>query len=207
MDNRRKKQLLLVGLLLGCLITGLLNSTKDFVDLGKVPQRVTVKPSEGGNGTKSQLKVNKKTKESKERITIQVSGAVLRPGLYSLPINTSVEEAILMAGGLKQEANTDKLNYAKVLKDGSMLYVPSKRGSGSKAAKKNLKAQQPETIRVNLNTASQQELESLPGIGPAMAVKILSRRQIKPFSRVEELMEISGIGKVKLVKLKPYVTL
>lgn len=215
MENHQKKQLLLACLLLGCIVTSLVNSSVDFKEVGEKPKTEVIKASEIEKKGFKEKKTG--SKESKKEILVQVSGAVVRPGVYLLPVDSGLEEALLMAGGVTEEADTEKLNYARRLKEGAMIYVPYKKAAKGSSEKNTLRPRNGEGKNksgkkvgkgngiVNLNTASQQELESLPGIGPAMAVQIISRRQLKPFSRVEELLEIRGIGQAKLERLRALV--
>lgn len=221
MDNRRKKLILLAVLFIGCFITSLVNSSEVWTSLGAGSNEGGERSQFTGSKDKGKLltKGKNKTRED-DLILIQVNGAVNCPGRYLLPKTSRVEEAILMAGGLKEEANTEKLNMAKALKDGAMVYVPyKKQASRSSRSNKEVSslAQEihpktgtgggKERLRVNLNTATQQELEALPGIGPAMAQRVIAHRQAKAFGKIEELLEIRGIGKAKLEKLRPYLTL
>lgn len=221
MDNRRKKLILLAVLFIGCLITSLVNSSEVWTPLGAGSNEGGVRSQFTGSKDKGKLLTKGKNKTREEGlILIQVNGAVNCPGRYLLPKTSRVEEAIIMAGGLKEEANTEKLNMAKALKDGAMVYVPyKKQASRPSRSNKEVSSLAQEThsktvigggeerLRVNLNTATQQELEALPGIGPAMAQRVIARRQVKAFGKIEELLEIRGIGKAKLEKLRPYVTL
>lgn len=208
MDNGRKKLILLAVLLIGCLITSLVNSTDNFTSVGVEKEKVS-----------ESLVTPNKSKGKKEKadgmLLIQVNGAVNCPGMYLLPKASRVEEAITMAGGVKEEANLERVNMAKTLKDGALVYVPYKTArnkavtttesgptSSHLGANSNLR-----NAPVSLNNASQRELEGIPGIGPAMAQRIIARRQVKDFSKVEELLEVRGIGKAKLEKLKPYIVL
>jgi len=146
-------------------------------------------------------------------IKVHVLGAVRKPGVVALPDGSRVDDAIRAAGGLSAGADPAQLNLAAVLVDGAQIIIGTTKhpqgdirtdggtaggagGSGTGATSK----------LVNLNTASQAELESLPGIGPVTAQKILTwRTQHGRFSKIAELQEIDGIGPKTMAQLEPYV--
>jgi competence protein ComEA len=115
-------------------------------------------------------------------LKVHVTGAVAKPGLYDLADGARVDDALAAAGGVLPTADAQRLNLALRVRDGQQLVVPSVAPVAAKPAATN--------GRVNLNTATQAELESLPGIGPVTAKKILDHRQAKgPFQSAEELKE------------------
>jgi competence protein ComEA len=132
-------------------------------------------------------------------IMVQVSGAVNAPGVYTLPRGSRVKDAIDMAQGAAPDADVECLNLASLLQDGQRLHVPVKQPpSGEPSA----------DTRVNINTASQHELETLPGIGPEMAKRIIEYRKTSGgFATVDDLTNVSGIGDKVLARLKPLVKL
>lgn len=138
-------------------------------------------------------------------ILVHVIGAVERPGVVELPAGARVQAAIAAAGGLRADADPALLNLAAVVADGAQLVIGTKQqpageiraasGSGSDSSAK-----------VNLNTASQAELETLPGVGPATAQAILAWRSSHgKFSSASELQEVDGIGAKTYAKLAPLV--
>lgn len=143
---------------------------------------------------------------------VHVLGAVARPGLYELQTGTRVVDAIAAAGGFANDADHGGVNLARVLSDGEQLVVPkigeappagpaaapSGPSGGTWAA--------PGT-KLNLNTATESELETLPRIGPAMAARIVQwRKDNGRFSTVDDLMNITGIGDKTFEALKDLVT-
>ncbi|CAN2186121.1 ComEA DNA uptake protein and related DNA-binding proteins [Candidatus Nanopelagicaceae bacterium] len=137
---------------------------------------------------------------SMQTLMVDVAGAVVNPGVYSLPLNARVVEAIKAAGGLKKGADTSDINQARILKDGEQIYVYpaalSGNGGGSRPA-----------IRKNgpimINRATVKDFESLDGIGPVLANRIVTYRKTNgPFSAIEDLLKVPGIGQSKFAQFK-----
>jgi competence protein ComEA len=164
-------------------------------------------------------------------ICVHVCGAVVRPGVIALPTGSRVLAAIERAGGALAAADLEQVNLAAFVEDGAQIYLPKKGEvvaipgkTGVKTARNNpdgrfakakqdrrlaVKAAQPK-VKVNwpldLNQATRQQLELVPGIGPAMAGKILAYRQANgSFVSYDILMKVSGIGPAKLEKFRPYL--
>lgn len=148
-------------------------------------------------------------------IYVHVAGAVAHPGVYNLDAGARVINAIDAAGGPTLDAMLDALNLAVLLRDGDKVYVPTKKevawhcgppaapavggpgDDGSPAA----------GHVVNINTASAGELDTLPGIGPSLAGRIVAyRNEHGPFADVKDLVKVSGIGEARLQDLLPYIT-
>jgi competence protein ComEA len=138
-------------------------------------------------------------------LRVYVSGAVQHPDVYTLPPDSIVKDAMLAAGGPAGDADLDRINLAASVADGQQIYVPSQ-GEGDLPVQP-LSGQRSSDFRVNINTADAAALETLPGIGPALAQRILDYRQAHgPFLRVEDIMEVSGIGKATFEKLSDQIT-
>lgn len=153
-----------------------------------------------------------------EKICVHVCGAVKKPGIISLPPATRKFEALKLAGGTLPDADLNGVNLAEFALDGEQIYVP-KFGEGVKRNKsrKNVRQQKsvPKspagTVKVkwplDVNTATAEELEKVPGIGPGLAAKIVQyRNQSGRFQVYNDLQKISGIGQAKLEKFRPYLT-
>ncbi|MGM0385116.1 MAG: helix-hairpin-helix domain-containing protein [Actinomycetota bacterium] len=137
-------------------------------------------------------------------VTVHVTGAVEAPGVYELPLGARVDDAIAVAGGLLADAEESALNRAQVLLDAQQVYVPCV-GEASPAAGGAAGGGVPGLV--NVNTASAAELEELPGVGPALAGRIIERRESRPFSSVEDLIDVPGIGPAILEKIRALVTM
>lgn len=133
---------------------------------------------------------------------VHVAGAVSRPGLYTLAPGGRVADAIEAAGGAAQKADLDLLNLAAPLTDGMKIEVLARGAAPAPAAASSSPG------LVSLNAADQTQLETIPGVGPVTATAILAYRdEAGPFTSIEQLMEVSGIGPATLESIRPYVTL
>jgi len=151
-------------------------------------------------------------------LVVHVAGAVARPGVVMVPGGSRVADALAAAGGLRTDADPDRLNLAAVLHDGERVAVPAagqpapalaQGGGGSANASGNgAGGGSGETVgTVDLNTATATELEGLPGVGPSTAAAIVEHRTSSgPFRSVEDLLDVRGIGDAKLEQLRAHVT-
>jgi competence protein ComEA len=144
------------------------------------------------------------------QIVVDVVGKVRRPGIAVLPAGSRVVDAVRAAGGVRPGVDPSTVNMARPLTDGEQVVVgkpPAAPGlSGPPGAPASPAA--PTAALVNLNTADQAALESLPGVGPVTATAILQwRSEHGGFTSVDELLEVSGIGEATLAELAPHVTL
>ena len=153
-------------------------------------------------------------------VMVDVAGGVKSPGVYSLPANSRVIDALKAAGKAKVGTDLSLLNLARIVKDGEQIYVepplvPS-RVSNSQSGSSHSSHSQPPTFAakksrvkmeiLNINRATASEFDQLPGIGPVLAKRIFSYRKINgPFSVIEDLQKVSGIGSSKFTKLKSKV--
>ena len=170
--------------------------------------------------------------EKSKKIIVHISGAVKQEGVVELEENSRIADAIEKVGGLKENAETRKINLAYKLEDGMKIYIPTKeeiknkesqevnqenehvyggtKENSSQVSNLQKNSESKETIRnkkVNINKASQEELDSLPGIGPSTADKILEyRKQNGNFKSIEDIKEVSGIGESKFEKIRNMIT-
>lgn len=136
---------------------------------------------------------------SQQTLMVDVAGAVVNPGVYSLPLNARVFEAIKAAGGLKKGADTSDINQARILRDGEQIYVYPATTSSGGVARPAMRKNGP----VMINRATVKDFESLDGIGPVLANRIVSYRKINgPFAAVEDLLKVPGIGQSKFAQFK-----
>lgn len=190
------------------------------------------------SSSKKSAATKKETVQPSEiEILVQIDGAVSKPGLYRVSKGIRVDDLIVLAGNLIDGADLSKVNRAAILKDGEKIVVPYL-GSKftpfrSSSAKNQLSPEPPEqsaklnqnnlsnsepnsqpslqtepVFPVALNSATKEQLENLPGVGPSLASKILEYRDgIGGFKSVEELDQVRGIGPALMEKIRPLVTL
>jgi competence protein ComEA len=134
------------------------------------------------------------------QLVVDVAGAVRRPGLYHLAAGTRIADAVAAAGGATAKADVTLVNLAAPLADGEQVLVPL---HGAAAVGGSAPSS---TAPLDLNTASADQLDALPGVGPATAQKIIDYRQAHgPFRSIDELEAVPGIGPSKLAHLKGLV--
>lgn len=151
---------------------------------------------------------------TKVPVAVHVIGAVPRPGLYEFAEGARVQDAIDAAGGLLASANVDAVNLAALLMDGEQLNIPYKDGVAptEPPAALELPGSPTETTSentdlININTASLEELDSLPGIGPTTAQRIIDyRTENGPFTTIDQIMDVSGIGPATYDEIKNLIT-
>lgn len=158
---------------------------------------------------------------SSGQIVVDVDGAVAHPGLYKLPPGSRVQAALAAAGGLSPQADAHRINRAAKLHDGQKLYVlsqgenaPPQAASGGQSCEgqsctsadgAGADSDAEEQGLVNINTANATQLTQLPGVGPAIAQKIIDYRTANgPFSSVDDLTKVPGIGAAKLAQIKSH---
>lgn len=135
-----------------------------------------------------------------DRILVHVSGAVRAPGIYQLDVQARVVDAVAAAGGFTEDADDAGVNLARAVVDGEQLIVPPQAAEGAAAPISD--------GLVHLNTADAPALEELPRIGPALAQRILDWRETNgPFTAVDQLRNVAGIGDKMLATLRPLVAL
>lgn len=215
MQAKSKKLIFIAVLLTGCVITSLIstNDKEKTLPASNLPQS-------------AQSAVTSKAAQAKT-VRVQVSGAVLEPGIYDVPASCRVEEAIAAAGGLTENADSERVNLVRKVRDGMQIRVPVKKAartsrtqrknaqataglgesasgkSGSNKAGSGRNNSMMQSVRIN--SASAGDLQQLPGIGPALAQRIVETRSGGRFNSAEDLLRVPGIGKAKLAKLRDYV--
>ena len=144
---------------------------------------------------------------TKQPIVVYITGAVPRPGVYALPEGARVQDVISAAGGFLAEAEKDGINLARLLDDGEQLDIPFSEGFSPVIPTTAPVVAQPSSDLININTASSFELDTLPGIGPTTAQKIIDyRTQNGPFQTIEDIVKVSGIGPGTFERIKDQIT-
>ncbi|HFI0254556.1 TPA: helix-hairpin-helix domain-containing protein [Streptococcus suis] len=153
------------------------------------------------------------TEESEElsQLVIDVKGAVEKPGLYTLEVGSRVNDAVEAAGGLTSQADPKSINLAQKLSDEAVVYVASKDENisvvVSTTASSAMSPEEKSTSLVNLNTATEADLQTISGIGAKRAADIIAYREANGgFKSVDDLNNVSGIGDKTMESIRPYVT-
>lgn len=171
-------------------------------------------PSEEANITEEESSIT-----TPQTIIVHIAGEVVSEGIVTLKEGSRIADAISFAGGTTLEADLSDVNLAYILEDGQKVYIPNihdKKEEDSyptqeiiSTGSSNHSSSSLETSpsMININTATQTQLETIPGIGPSTALQILQyRKENGPFQSIDELENVKGIGPAKLEKMKPFVT-
>ena len=150
--------------------------------------------------------------EEVEEIVLHIIGAVKNPGIVKIKEGSRIVDVIEAAGGVTEDADISKINLAYIVEDGQKIFVPSitdeiteeteyvTSESGDNII---VDDNEGENVMVNINKATQTELETLPGIGPAMALRIIEHREENgTFENIEEIKNVKGIGDAKFENIK-----
>ena len=145
-------------------------------------------------------------------ILVHVAGAVANPGVYSLPQDSRVQDALQAAGGLLPEASAGFLNLAAPLQDGELIFLPTRIPTAPASPVDSTPATRSQIVptavarRININTATLADLDTLPGIGPVTAQSIISYRAAHgPFTTIERIMDVPGIGQTTFERIKDLI--
>lgn len=139
-----------------------------------------------------------RAESAEETVTVHVSGMVVSPGVVDVPVDAIVADAVEAAGGLLSGALVDQINLAAPIVPGEQIIVPGSAGSTA--------AGDGDDGVLSINQASPADLESLPGVGPVLAERIVSHRETNGrFETVEDLLEVAGIGEAKLEAIRDLV--
>ena len=156
--------------------------------------------------------VTPETEEPEEaaELVVYICGEVNSPGIYTLPKESRLYEAVVLAGGFSEEADPAYHNLARTLKDGERIYIVSYAETKALTIEQQAageEGEQENTSLINLNTATAEQLMSLPGIGEAKAAGILAyREKVGKFADIEEIKNVSGIGEAMFEKIKDKIT-
>lgn len=141
----------------------------------------------------------KENQVTKVELCVDISGEVNNPGVYNADEGTRLYEIIDKAGGLTSNADTNSINQAKYIEDGEKIVIPSLKGSSNNSDNSD------ESL-ININTADKDKLMELPGVGEAIADRIIEYRETTQFKSIEDIMCVSGIGNATFNKMKSMIT-
>lgn len=187
-----KFEIIIIILILGL---GALFLTKDNLSFDNVPKIESLRKNKDYKDNKKEKNESENESDFDEgEIEVHIDGRVKNPGVYKIKKGTRLKDLIDEAGGLLDDAKTSNLNLARKLKDEEKITIKSYLDKDE------------EDSKININTASKDMLTSIPGVGSKMADKIIKYRQEHPFNSVDELLNITGIGKKKFEEIKLYIT-
>jgi competence protein ComEA len=142
-------------------------------------------------------------KSMPKMLTVHVVGAVCNPGVYTLDEGKRIDDAVKLAGPT-EKADLSLINLAALLQDGKQIYVPEK---GEELVNQGIPSVSNPRRMININTAGAAELDLIPGIGPALARRIIEYRESSgPFGIIEDITKVSGIGPAMFEKMKDRIT-
>ncbi|MBQ2938081.1 MAG: helix-hairpin-helix domain-containing protein [Clostridia bacterium] len=215
------RQAAIVIVIVGVLIVVIYNffiKKEDFLDNN---YDLNIFASNEGNVNEVENLVEESNDSDVNKIVVYITGAVKKEGMYELDENSRIADGIEKAGGLTEEAYIDNINLAFVLQDGMKVRIPKKSEKSNvieddtdkyvsigESITENVgdTMQNSKTDKININTASQTELETLPGIGASTALKIINyRKDNGKFSKIEDIKNVSGIGDSKYDKIKDLI--
>ena len=206
------KKIIFIIIIISGMIYGIFNyftQNKNKENLENISQDIII-----NNQTENTTEEN----NNQEKIVIHITGAICNEGIYELEENSIIADAVKMAGGLKEDADLKQINLAYVLEDGMKINIPSKNDNSNEninntenyITKEKLNSSNntnsAKTSKININSATQTELETLPGIGPSTALKIINYRKEKgKFNKIEDIKNVNGIGESKFNKIKEFI--
>lgn len=211
-ENLNSKQKILLLISITVIVTGIIiyiyNSNK--VDNSELNDEILI----NNNSTNNTIE---NISDEKNMIIIHITGAVKTPGIVKLEEGSRIEDAINKAGGLTEDADISKVNLAYILEDGIKIIIPSNTDIGDFQEENILSNDSGEGIidnietsskssSLNINKATEQDLQNLPGIGPSLAAKIIAYRDENgKFTTVEDIKKVNGIGDSKYENIKDYI--
>ncbi|CYV57477.1 helix-hairpin-helix domain-containing protein [Streptococcus suis] len=194
------------GLLMAIFLIFSQPAKSDQTGLTELPQ------TEQASSSQEQTEeVSTEVSEDPSQLVVDVKGAVEKPGLYILEVGSRVNDAVEAAGGLTSQADPKSVNLAQKLSDEAVVYVASKDENisvvASTTASSAMSQDEKNTTLVNLNTATEADLQTISGIGAKRAADIIAYREANGgFKSVDDLNNVSGIGDKTMESIRPYVT-
>lgn len=122
---------------------------------------------------------------------VEIKGAIQNPGVYTLKRNSSISSLIQMSGGLSENSDTSRISFNYILQDKDVVVIPKKQ----------------DVKLISINSATLEELQTLPGIGPAIAQRIMEYRKSNTFQSLEQIQNVKGIGPAMFNKIKDKICL
>ncbi|HEL1770187.1 helix-hairpin-helix domain-containing protein [Streptococcus suis] len=168
-------------------------------------------PQQSSSSQEQLEEVSTEESEEPSQLVVDVKGAVAKPGIYYLDAGSRVNDAVEAAGGLTSQADSKSINLAQKLSDEAVVYVASKDENisvvASTTASSAMSQEEKNTNLVNLNTATEADLQTISGIGAKRAADIIAYREANGgFKSVDDLNNVSGIGDKTMESIRPYVT-
>ncbi|EGO9463555.1 competence protein ComEA [Enterococcus faecalis] len=181
-----------------------------YLMVNKEPRVDTTMWEETSLTTTAEVATDATKERAETMIYVDIKGAVKVPGIYQLKNQQRIWDALALAGGVSEEADTTQVNYAQKVKDQMIIYVPKKGEpvpQSLETLQESAPAQQNQEEKINLNTATEAELQTISGIGAKKAQEIIRFRDEQgPFKTVEELKNVPGIGEKTVERLKDMLT-
>jgi competence protein ComEA len=182
--------------------SGLLNSLENTY-IGSLES--DIKDSENNEEKKESIQEHTEIDIKSKEIFVDIDGAVNEPGVYIVEEGTRIINIINIAGGLKDTAETKYINRADIVYDGQKIYIPEKdedfetAETNDTTVAENIQSQ---SNKININTATEKELQALNGIGEALAKRIVEYRKTNKFNTIEDIMKVSGIADGRFQQIK-----
>ena len=221
LDNKKKTMIsiiLIIILIISFIIYLIMNNSED--NALNWEEDIIMQNTQNEENRKNKIGESTNEIEEEEIIVVHITGEVKKEGILYLAKGARIADAIKEAGGETDEADLSQVNLAYKLQDGQKIYIPNKNekvsmyitdNGGNNIIEESNNTQNGEkggSKKVNINTASQSELDSLPGIGPALAQNIIDYREENGgFKSIEELQNVKGIGDAKYDDIKDNVTI
>lgn len=211
MNFNFSKDKILIGIAIIVLVGfGYYKSNSDNLNNNQIQTLVDTKSTESIN---EKSENNTQNREDNSTTMCQIDGCVNKPGVYSFKKDDRIKDIVKLAGGFTQDADTKNVNLAMKLKDEMKIHIPSKTET-SKEQNNDTQSSDIVTIKdnnssnlVNINTADSNKLQTLPGIGPSKAKKIIEFREKNQFKKIEEIKNVDGIGDKTFESLKSLITI
>lgn len=212
MPKLENKQKIIIGIILFIMIGVIIYYC--YTNLQETREEILISEEESQAEQQIEETEQEETKKETEEIIIHIAGAVQKEGILKMEEGSRVADAIEKAGGLKENASTKNVNLAYMIEDGQKIYIPTIEEDqedeiavitsgefGENETKEKSKI-------VNINTATIDELQEIPGIGESTAQKIITyRKENGKFTKIEDLKNVSGIGEAKFNQMKEYISI